>query len=535
MTIIRCNFPAIRNWRRAARTLFIRCGGMVPLAVISLFLFAATGPARGQTRVNLACNAAPLAGHWSCLRIRPSKKFSGRPLQVFLRDRRGGPVIRCRPLRENPDCLVPMVFASEKNLTPGVWPMEIKLSRAGTEGHWHRIDIKLPISRPGVQQIAVVSGDGRQFTTLRAAGIFLYPAVMRISRRQLSSAPALCFAGCRWLLLGRKSALLLGRQRLESLLAIGVNILYVGARPPTQGQSLHWLAWQTIGPESRITSTLWRLYALPTPPLILRRLGHLRLPQLAAPTAWFAMAVFCGPLVLLIIGLSYLAAGPKRTFRRLTLTLTVATAMLSLLGLFYLRSTTQLQVAQFRWSNRRIESPLRLRRTLCVYRDLRRGQIYSLATGSTWPVAISANRWFALKGTIGIGRSGADVQLAIAPGQAVATFRQAWRLKLRAMVLTPADLRGRNLAHDPLYPPSQHSTVVFRHGAIWTSGPHPQSLDFSDWLASQSVDTRANVRAWLAADFSPTRQYIMPSHRQSTGAKPSGIQHRSTLHLITAP
>ena len=535
MTFIRRNFPAHTVWHKTAKTLFIRGGGLVPAAVIYFVLFAACGPVRGQTRVTLACNAAPLAGQWSCLRVRPSKKYLGRRLQVFLRDRRGGPIIGCRPLRENRGFLVPMVFASQQNLTPAGWPLEIKFSRPGMPGHWHEVHLKLPVSRTNVPQIAVVSGAGRQLTALRAAGIFPHAAVMPISRRQLSTAPALCLAGCRWLLMGRKSALGLGRNRMESILAVGVNMLYVGASPPTHGLSLHWQAWQTVGPELRHAPTLWRLYALPTPPVILRRLSHLRLPPLAAPRTWFWMAVLCGPLMLLIIGLSYLAAGPKRTFRSFILTFGVAAVMLGLLGFFYLRSTTHPQVAQFRWSNRCIESPLELRQTLCVYRDLRSGHIHSPAGGFSWPVAISASRWFALKGTIHIGRNSANARLTLAPGQAAATFRQTWRLKPHAMVLAPIAIGGRNFARHPLDPALQRNTVLFRHGTIRTIGPHSHAIDFGDWLARQSVGARANVRAWLATDFSPARQYLIQSRRHFTRAKPSAIQHRPIFQVVTVP
>lgn len=535
MTINCRNFLDFRLCIKAVLPHWVSGGGLALLAAISFILFAAGRPVRGAIRVNLACHAAPSPGRWTCLRIRPPKKYTGRPLQVFLRDRRGGPVIQVRPASENHSLLVPMVFASEKNLIPGDWPLEIKFSQPGTEGDWHEVHLKWPVSRTGIGQIAVPSGDGNQLTALRAAGIFPHAAVMHISGRQLSSAPALCLAGCRWLLLGRKSVLLLDRHRMESLLAMGVNILYVGPSPPTQGQSLHWQAWQTMGSKSRIAFTLWRLYALPTPPLILRRLGQLRLQPLAAPGAWFWLAVLCGPLVLLIIGLSYLATGPNRTFRSFTLTLTVASVMLGLLGFFYLRSSTHLQVVRFRWSTRRMSSPLELTRTLCVYRDLRRGHIHSPATGSTWPVAISINRWFALKGTIDIGRSGADLRLAVVPGQAVATFRQTWRQNPHAVVLAPAAVRRRNLASHPLHSGLRPTTVVFRHGTIWTSGPRSKAIDFSDWLAAQSAGARANVRAWLATDFSPARQYLIQSRRHFTRAKPSAIQHRPIFQVVTVP
>ncbi len=466
--------------------------------------------AMGRAAVELACPAAPHTGAWTCLRVNPPRRYQGRMVRISVNDLRGGPVIKYRVRVEGRSVLVPLVFASGKNLPPGYWPLRIGFS-GGNVVRWRTVRVALPVPRIRLQRVIAMRGDLPELSQLLAKKVLTRAAVMRISRRQLYSSPAVCFAGCRWLLIDANSAKNLKTSRVEAISAAGVNVLYVGSGPPACATRLHWQRWRPMGVESHITGTVWRLYGAISPRVISKRLKNLRLPPLAMPRNWFWLGILSGPAVCLLIGLSVLAAWPGKSARIFLVVLACAAAGLAVCGCFFLRESTRAEVADFHWTTRPAESVLELRRTLKIYRSLRRIRVDLPAAENIWPLADSAASWFSQEGTLEISGGQAHFQFTVKPRQAMILLAQTPVINEKSGVFSTAAEKSdlvKVIGESEQFKAWRQTAMVLRHGELWrVKGERRAGL--GNWLAGMAPKMRQDVRAWLAVEFSPSRQYML--------------------------
>ena len=499
---------------------------------LGLFLLLTAHSAFGKTMVKLATDAAPLHGRWTCLRIALPKKLVGKRVLIHLRDPHGGPEIICRSATDSRLTLVPMVFASVKHLPPGHWPLELRVSHGAVSGKWRRVGVDLPESKGEAQQIAASPGTRGQIAGLQVHGILRSVIIMPVTRRQLLTASPLCFSGCRWLLVGKRSVALLTTARLESLLAIGVNILFTGFAPPANGQHLSWQPWRTLGTKTRTDPTLWRLYAAAPTPVIIRRLARLRLEPVQAPAAWWWLSVLCGPLVLMIVVLSILAAGRSKKVGTFLVFLSTAALGLAGFGYLYLRASTHPTATEFRWTTRNLKSPLAVRRRLTFYRSLRPDHVFLPAKSHCiqLPLSSSAREWFSLRGKLRLHADGNSVRLAIAADQSIVMLSQRWETPPQSIAPSHLPPHRKQLAEwvaaNPAFIAKNPQAVALLDGRIFRLAQPGQAHDFYQWMARQARPMQADLRAWFALEFQASHKYVMQDRGQGK---------RRGLYVIQAP
>lgn len=475
------------------------------LAVLVWILLAAA-PAYAARRVTLAINAAPRDDSWQTLRVGLRIPPALNWVYVTVRDARGGPGFTRQVYGAGRHVvLLPLPFVGGSALPAGRWPVRVILSTQDTTPTVNVVDVARPPPGPPVLRVlirnSVAAPNPSYFAPLGDVRI----VYMRASYNQILDEPPLVFATCDALWVDPGLASQLSADRVESLLACGIKLIYAGLHPPAKSQSV---PWARPTPASGVWIAPPEFGALRHAPLLTRRGRGIQRRAVPPPPALADIALLVPLFSVIGVVLVRLAEfSPGRTVITLAALLTLATYG----AIFAMRHSLTQTYHHFSWTIRQAPGSLAVRRQFNGY-----GSFFSsrLNLGSPDPVpplplTDSPRRWFGLPCDVALHASRSETHADLSK-RTMQYFVSQSVIRRQSLPAWPRTIAARAawkraLASAGIRP--RDGFWVYR-GRVYRPKTPAAGVSLSSFIAKVAAGARPGLEAWRRMAQSPNDLYF---------------------------